>query len=60
MVTALTRAALLASWCPALLAAYGQGDPFGRMPQWTVDQLHEDLDALAAALKKHHPAPYRY
>ena len=60
MVTALMRAALIASWCLTFLAARGQDDPFGRMPKWSVDQLHEDLDALVEALKKHHPAPYRY
>ncbi|MEZ4789969.1 MAG: S41 family peptidase [Flavobacteriales bacterium] len=40
--------------------ACAQDDPFGRMPKWTVEQLHEDFDALVRALKDHHPALYRY
>ncbi|HPF92263.1 MAG TPA: S41 family peptidase, partial [Flavobacteriales bacterium] len=57
---AIKRAGLIVSLCLLVLPCHSQDDPFGRMPTWTVEQLHEDFDALVRALKDHHPALYRY
>jgi len=57
---AIQRAGLIVSLCLLMLPCRSQDDPFGRLPTWTAEQVREDFDALISALKRHHPALYRY